>query len=1754
MYQSSFYDDDGVDYEHDSDNDNEFHYDETRQVVLDTQPEQLGDVLTMPSLVEVVPSTEEHKDNTTFSVSATSNPTISATATTPTMTTPTITNTKVATTEPSVRTVPSADAHSSTSAVTTDQGNNDSETFVQFHVLEQQRKVKIIQDFQESEEFQTIKENVIRTALEDLEEAKESDLAALAQRVSREGGWLYRSIPCIRKRKALLRLMYGSTPFMDLFKEFETKICKRNPLYGDFPGSVARICLEYKPESFTREGVRIPKRDGIIFKEYLNGKLGDTVPINNVINLTSTSHLVITYNDEFLIKLKGTDPFNLYEQEGFPKATLDAHTPNNGRSIPDLLPNRCRPIYNLMYPARSPNSIEFALHGPLTTSSFQTLGIPELTRCRLDIFIREFNLPRQKAMASDKEGIRIHNAQDAWLRIGEALDDPQLLTDHEHCGSPTQLRTDITTAIQSYQQELTNNITSYLIHVIHFKLTAQCLLEDIWIPELLGSPNPSPKPPMLDRRVSTVNHAFLCGLNKEHDKQMQRYDDIQVPCLLAKFAILSSNMHIALASAVNYYNEIISLLGTPFHEIITRYYPRQAHRATPQFNSSRPYYIALSGPTGFIAWFAPNVARINALRAYSPEPVKEPKTPDSTQRLNKRRETNILDHFFRMRMDLTPLNSHPLDTLGITLNPSERIKQEVKALQAQEQRAHEAQTHNTHFAHVHLESHHLPTGQPILTTSNTPQPLAATSTNTGDDFLEYFMARGRRIATSQNSNVNLAGTTQPIHQTAAISSARGSYPGQSALTPSSGLRTPSSLRHTQVPLLSDTNFSMSNYTPFNIGHRFTIREQYRYTVPRHSTVHPRRFPAESETPRGLHRRGLLSGPRPLRLGLLLRTGDQAPEEEKEASRMGDNKEADEGDSSQGTQQGALSHDAVPESVHEYKLNSTQNDRRQRARSKRKRPHSRNTPFDTSGRTNTQTTVLGCTTTRPQYSNGPGSPVYNSSHLTADRATKDEEFSPDADSETTEQYVARTRRQNSTLGESSPWSLWDLDRSPRADTVFTDTDVMSPANSLNDNDTDFVNDIDTDFVNITVESRPNTALAAMAADILNQGVNNISSVQLSVDELRVLALGLHFIPEPTDISNFEIYQALDEYTDTLLWKEHLDYTKVNTTLPSERDALSALKRRLRQKLYRKRVASHKEYQQRERGYIKSYESSQYIATIRERFKRDISDKRLKTYHQLSKEDSASIDAILWDLRNNQLIVIKPADKNLGPTVMDRTWYIQAGEMILQDESTYRAVDSFDIIAIRNELLHILATSDHLQFKRITPLEFQYATCRLLPLQELLKTHITSTTALADALIDPFLHPEDIQVCREYFIPKLHKLLLPWPRPPPLIPGQTPPVRPICAAICWVTYIVSVYLDIILKPTMLQLPSYIMNSAALVKQLEHKTFPSNCALLAADVESLYPSIDINRGLDALNNALRATNMPHNTRLFIVKLVRWVLYNNYLEFNGKLYLQIRGTAMGTPCAVVVACIFMGTIERQAWSLLTNRNIQALLDLRYIDDFVIIANSIEDAEAILKVFNEIDPLIKLTGTISSTSCNFLDLTLYKGTRFTATGTFDSDVFQKPSNQFLFLPNSSFHPEHTFRGWIQGYISRLRLNCTDDDRYLHRRQQFRSQLAARGYTEDNLSAYFEYNPARYLLLNKVALTPKQNSINTKTVFKIRFSPRTSTLLPILKNALTASPDILINPSLAKQLQPNGRPTICFRNSPNIAKTIISAKLAKPHK
>ena len=95
----------------------------------------------------------------------------------------------------------------------------------------------------------------------------------------------------------------------------------------------------------------------------------------------------------------------------------------------------------------------------------------------------------------------------------------------------------------------------------------------------------------------------------------------------------------------------------------------------------------------------------------------------------------------------------------------------------------------------------------------------------------------------------------------------------------------------------------------------------------------------------------------------------------------------------------------------------------------------------------------------------------------------------------------------------------------------------------------------------VSGQESPKLQRLLTGITNTGVNNISSYIPSSDELCVLALGLNYIPESKDISNFEILQAFNEFEETLL------ATAKPTQYPSnEYDAnpVNILRRKLKQK--------------------------------------------------------------------------------------------------------------------------------------------------------------------------------------------------------------------------------------------------------------------------------------------------------------------------------------------------------------------------------------------------------------------------------------------------------------------------------------------------------------------------------------------------------------------------------------------------------------
>ena len=187
------------------------------------------------------------------------------------------------------------------------------------------------------------------------------------------------------------------------------------------------------------------------------------------------------------------------------------------------------------------------------------------------------------------------------------------------------------------------------------------------------------------------------------------------------------------------------------------------------------------------------------------------------------------------------------------------------------------------------------------------------------------------------------------------------------------------------------------------------------------------------------------------------------------------------------------------------------------------------------------------------------------------------------------------------------------------------------------------------------------------------------------------------------------------------------------------------------------------------------------------------------------------------------------------------------------------------------------------------------------------------------------------------------------------------RPICSIINTPTYAASTYLDIQLQPYLKLIPTHINNATNILLQLRNRHFPPETAFLVADAESLYPSIPTADGLIKLENFLHRHYHAKDNLQFILSLAKWVLTNNLLEFNNEYYLQISGTAMGTPFAVSYACIYLAELEYELNITLTkiattDKNFYLpLLLVRFIDDICGIFRNTHSAEIFEYRYNQL-------------------------------------------------------------------------------------------------------------------------------------------------------------------------------------------------------
>jgi hypothetical protein len=445
---------------------------------------------------------------------------------------------------------------------------------------------------------------------------------------------------------------------------------------------------------------------------------------------------------------------------------------------------------------------------------------------------------------------------------------------------------------------------------------------------------------------------------------------------------------------------------------------------------------------------------------------------------------------------------------------------------------------------------------------------------------------------------------------------------------------------------------------------------------------------------------------------------------------------------------------------------------------------------------------------------------------------------------------------------------------------------------------------------------------------------------------------------------------------------------------------------------------------------------------------------------TKEKSSSTQTkTLKNLLSKPDILVITADKNLGYTIVTTEWYRQHCKNHLYSPDYKNVTESFNSsdngITVTSKIYDSLKELIHKYDHILEPEEIKWIT----------QTH-------------------DWKPMKFYMLAKVHK--------------QPVKGRPIVPSMTWITHHLSQWLANQLNPLMPELNWVLKDSNELLRTIhelnESKSLQklnSTVQIYSADVEALYPNIDINLGISLIEQFLTEINWETSSkRDFLIASMHFVLTQGYIEFEKEIFQQENGAAMGSPMIPPYANIFMFMLERETVTKYIKSGI-LLLYKRFIDDILVfIKNDNATLESLKSDLNNINPKISLTWTAKSTNCNFLDINLF----CSEDNYIHTNVYQKPLNMYAYLPFHSYHTPGQKKGFIKAEALRYSRICSRKSDFLKMISLLTIRLQRRGYPLKFINN--SINNVKWE--NRIQHLYKNNNNNKKRIpliYKILYSP-----------------------------------------------------------
>ena len=346
------------------------------------------------------------------------------------------------------------------------------------------------------------------------------------------------------------------------------------------------------------------------------------------------------------------------------------------------------------------------------------------------------------------------------------------------------------------------------------------------------------------------------------------------------------------------------------------------------------------------------------------------------------------------------------------------------------------------------------------------------------------------------------------------------------------------------------------------------------------------------------------------------------------------------------------------------------------------------------------------------------------------------------------------------------------------------------------------------------------------------------------------------------------------------------------------------------------------------------------------------------------------------------------------------------------------DKGSCIVIEDTHTYIKNGRDHLANDKIyEPLDTDYTKTLTKRINETVNNSSLDTTTKNYLKLDE----DKVRTQRMYFLKKIHK---------------TPMgIRPIVSGCSGPTERISRVVDLVLKKSLDEIPSYIRDTKDFINTIEKLKVPREALLVTIDVTGLYLNIPQKEGIKrSLDKHYDYFPEEKGDRDKIASLMRIILEHNIFEFAGKMYRQKCGTAMGTKFAPTFANLFMDSVEQEFLAKCTRK---PQTWKRYIDDiFMIWTHGREELKNFITHLNSHHPNLTFTWEAHEQQIDFLDAHIHKGKRFREEGILDISPFFKPTNKFQYTHFNSNHPRSTFRGLVKGEATRILRLSSDEETY----------------------------------------------------------------------------------------------------------------------